>query len=483
MSSASTARRARRSRRRVRGPRIEGALQAKILKGRGVGTRHAVSGAGLVAESPPPGHGMPCPYPLSPTLGSLPLEPSATTCQRRPMPPVAAEREILVASPRGFCAGVSYAIDIVDLVLERHGPPVYVRHEIVHNRHVVDKLRAQGAIFVDELSDVPPGSLVIFSAHGVAPSVRAEAAQRRLRVVDATCPLVTKVHLEALRYAREDYEILVIGHRGHVEVVGTLGHAPDRMHLVETVADVATLQVRDPERVAVVTQTTLSVDDTRDIVEAVRARFPTVRLPAKDDICYATQNRQTAVKELARQSALVLVLGSPTSSNANRLVEVARNAGSAARLIEDARRRRSGLAGRRARRRAHRRRLDPGIAGAGHHRAPAAASALRACATSPPPSSTSRSRCPASCAGPPGHLPHRNEPGRAEARPYRRTCRGRPWAARAASLSGAFNRRRRAGSPAAPTGAARSRRAPAIRPAGPASGPKRWWSRSSHRRR
>jgi 4-hydroxy-3-methylbut-2-enyl diphosphate reductase len=250
--------------------------------------------------------------------------------------PAAAEREILVASPRGFCAGVSYAIDIVDLVLERHGPPVYVRHEIVHNRHVVDKLRSQGAIFVDELADVPAGSLVIFSAHGVAPSVRAEAAQRQVRVVDATCPLVTKVHLEALRYAREDYEILVIGHRGHVEVVGTLGHAPDRMHLVETVADVATVQVRDPERVAVVTQTTLSVDDTREIVAAIRARFPNVRLPAKDDICYATQNRQTAVKELARQSDLVLVIGSPTSSNANRLVEVARNAGGAARLIEHA---------------------------------------------------------------------------------------------------------------------------------------------------
>jgi len=252
------------------------------------------------------------------------------------MPAAASEREILVASPRGFCAGVSYAIDIVDLVLERYGPPVYVRHEIVHNRHVVDTLRSQGAIFVDELADVPAGSLVIFSAHGVAPSVRAEAARRQVRVVDATCPLVTKVHIEALRDAREDYEILVVGHRGHVEVVGTLGHAPDRMHLVETVADVATAQVRDPERVAVVTQTTLSVDDTRDIVEAIRARFPNVRLPAKDDICYATQNRQTAVKELARQSERVLVLGSPTSSNANRLVEVARNAGGDARLIEHA---------------------------------------------------------------------------------------------------------------------------------------------------
>lgn len=247
-----------------------------------------------------------------------------------------AEREILVASPRGFCAGVSYAIDIVDLVLERHGPPVYVRHEIVHNRYVVDRLRAQGAVFVEELADVPAGSLVIFSAHGVAPSVREEAKQRGLRIIDATCPLVTKVHLEALRYARDGYEILVIGHRGHVEVVGTLGHAPELMHLVETVEDVARVQVRDPDRVAVVTQTTLSVDDTRDIIEAIRQRLPRVRLPAKDDICYATQNRQVAVKELARQSDLVLVIGSPNSSNANRLVEVARNAGGTARLIEQA---------------------------------------------------------------------------------------------------------------------------------------------------
>ncbi len=247
-----------------------------------------------------------------------------------------AERTILVASPRGFCAGVSYAIDIVDLVLERHGPPVYVRHEIVHNRHVVDKLRKQGARFVEDLADVPAGSLLIFSAHGVAPAVREEAKARDLRVVDATCPLVTKVHLEALRYAREGYEILLIGHRGHVEVIGTLGHAPEQMHLVETVADVERLVLRDPERVAVVTQTTLSVDDTREILDAIRRRFPAVRVPPKDDICYATQNRQTAVKELARRSDLVLVIGSPTSSNANRLVEVARNEGRTARLIEDA---------------------------------------------------------------------------------------------------------------------------------------------------
>jgi 4-hydroxy-3-methylbut-2-enyl diphosphate reductase len=249
-----------------------------------------------------------------------------------------AERTILVASPRGFCAGVSYAIDIVDLVLERYGPPVYVRHEIVHNRHVVEKLRAEGARFVDDLAEVPAGSLLVFSAHGVSPAVREEARRRELRVVDATCPLVTKVHLEALRYAREGFEILLIGHRGHVEVEGTLGHAPERMHLVETVEDVERVAVRDPERVAVVTQTTLSVDDTREIVEAIRRRFPAVRVPAKDDICYATQNRQTAVKELARRTDFILVIGSPTSSNANRLVEVARNEGTRAELIEDRRR-------------------------------------------------------------------------------------------------------------------------------------------------
>lgn len=247
-----------------------------------------------------------------------------------------AARTILVASPRGFCAGVSYAIEIVDLVLERHGPPVYVRHEIVHNRYVVDQLRTRGARFVEDLADVPPGSLLIFSAHGVAPSVRAEARARQLRVIDATCPLVTKVHLQALKYVREGFEILLIGHRGHVEVVGTLGHAPERMHLVETVEDVARVQVHDPERVAVVTQTTLSVDDTRAIVDAIRRRFPSVRTPSTDDICYATQNRQMAAKELARRSDFVLVIGSPTSSNANRLVEVAEHEGTAARLIEDA---------------------------------------------------------------------------------------------------------------------------------------------------
>jgi 4-hydroxy-3-methylbut-2-enyl diphosphate reductase len=243
---------------------------------------------------------------------------------------------VLVASPRGFCAGVSYAIEIVELVLERYGPPVYVRHEIVHNRHVVERLRQRGARFVDDLAEVPSGSLLIFSAHGVSPAVREEARGRGLRVIDATCPLVTKVHLEALRYAREGYEILLVGHRGHVEVEGTLGHAPDRMYLIETIEDVETVQVVDPDRVAVVTQTTLSVDDTREILAAIRRRFPASHTPGKEDICYATQNRQTAVKELARSADLVLVIGSATSSNTNRLVEVARNAGSEARLIEDA---------------------------------------------------------------------------------------------------------------------------------------------------
>ncbi len=245
-------------------------------------------------------------------------------------------KRVLVASPRGFCAGVSYAIEIVDRVLDEFGPPVYVRHEIVHNRHVVDRLRSRGACFVEDLSTVPREALLIFSAHGVPPSVREEARERGLRVIDATCPLVTKVHLEVLRYARDDYEIFLIGHRGHVEVDGTLGHAPERIRLIETVEEVAEVQVRDPARVGVVTQTTLSVDDTSDIMTAIRKRFPAVVTPGKNDICYATQNRQTAVKQLARSSDLVFVIGSPASSNANRLVEVARKEGTRSRLIESA---------------------------------------------------------------------------------------------------------------------------------------------------
>jgi 4-hydroxy-3-methylbut-2-enyl diphosphate reductase len=243
---------------------------------------------------------------------------------------------ILLASPRGFCAGVDRAIEIVELALEIYGAPVWVRHEIVHNRHVVDALRAKGARFVDELADVPEGSLVVFSAHGVAPAVREEARRRGLRAIDATCPLVTKVHVEALRYARDGYEIVLVGHRGHVEVEGTLGHAADRMTLVETVADVARLAPRDPARLAVLTQTTLSVDDTREILAALRARFPAIRAPGKDDICYATQNRQNAVKALAERASLVLVVGAPSSSNSNRLVEVARAQGARAERVEDA---------------------------------------------------------------------------------------------------------------------------------------------------
>ena len=245
-------------------------------------------------------------------------------------------KRILLASPRGFCAGVDRAIEIVELALEIYGAPVYVRHEIVHNRHVVNGLREKGAIFVEELCEIPEGSLVIFSAHGIAPSVRAEAESRGLRSIDATCPLVTKVHIEALRFARDGFEIVLVGHRGHVEVEGTLGYAPDRMHLVETLADVERLVVRDATRLAVLTQTTLSIDDTRDIIEALRKRFPGIRLPTKDDICYATQNRQNAVKSIAEDADIVLVVGAPISSNSNRLVEVARAHGAQARLAESA---------------------------------------------------------------------------------------------------------------------------------------------------
>jgi 4-hydroxy-3-methylbut-2-enyl diphosphate reductase len=241
---------------------------------------------------------------------------------------------VLLANPRGFCAGVDRAIEIVELCLARHGPPVYVRHEIVHNRHVVEDLRAKGAVFVDDPADVPDGALLVFSAHGVSPQVREAAAVRGLRVIDATCPLVTKVHVEALRFAREGYEIVLIGHAGHVEVEGTLGHAPGRMQLVESVADVERLVVRDPERLACLTQTTLSVDDTRDVMEALRRRFPAIRLPRKDDICYATQNRQNAVKQLTRDVEVLLVVGAPASSNSNRLVELGAKAGARAYLVQ-----------------------------------------------------------------------------------------------------------------------------------------------------
>jgi 4-hydroxy-3-methylbut-2-enyl diphosphate reductase len=245
--------------------------------------------------------------------------------------------EVVLANPRGFCAGVDRAIEIVELALARYGAPVYVRHEIVHNRHVVEALRAKGAIFVDDPTGVPAGALLVFSAHGVSPAVREAAAARGLRVIDATCPLVTKVHVETARMAREDYEIVLVGHKGHVEVEGTMGHAPRRIHLVQTLEDVERLHVRDPKRLGCVTQTTLSVDDTREILEALRARFPEIRLPRKDDICYATQNRQNAVKELTREADVVIVVGAPESSNSNRLVELAAKSGARAHLVQDAR--------------------------------------------------------------------------------------------------------------------------------------------------
>ena len=249
---------------------------------------------------------------------------------------MSAPHTLYLAAPRGFCAGVDRAIDIVDMALQVYGAPVYVRHEIVHNRHVVEDLRKKGAVFTDDLATVPEGAVVIFSAHGVSPAVRAEALARGLRALDATCPLVTKVHLEALKYAKDGFSIVLIGHRRHVEIQGTLGEAPDSITVCETVADVEALNLPDPDKVAYITQTTLSMDDCRTIVEALRRRYPNVREPAKDDICYATQNRQNAVKELARRCDVILVVGAPASSNANRLVEVAEQLGVSAHLIESA---------------------------------------------------------------------------------------------------------------------------------------------------
>ena len=245
--------------------------------------------------------------------------------------------EILLAGPRGFCAGVERAIDIVELALSVCPPPVYVRKEIVHNRLVVETLREQGAIFVDELDEVPDGATVVFSAHGISPAVREDSRRRGLRAIDATCPLVTKVHLEAIRYAREDYSIVLIGHEDHDEVIGTLGEAPDRIFVVANAAEVEKLEVPDPNKIAYLTQTTLSIDDTRDVIEALRKKFPRIVGPSRDDICYATQNRQAAVKRLANAVDVLLVIGSANSSNAIRLVEVARTAGTRAYLINDVR--------------------------------------------------------------------------------------------------------------------------------------------------
>ena len=254
-----------------------------------------------------------------------------------PTSPAAAPRRVLVAKPRGYCAGVDRAVLTVEKALEAYGAPVYVRKQIVHNAHVVRTLEAQGAIFVEEAEEVPEGATVVFSAHGVAPTVHAEAASRSLKTIDATCPLVTKVHLEARRFAADDLDIVLIGHEGHEEVVGTTGQAPENIHLVDGVEEAARVEVRDPTKVAYLSQTTLSVDETNVTVDALRQRFPLLQGPPSADICYATQNRQVAVKEIAVESDLVLVVGSRNSSNSVRLVEVALDAGArAAHLVDDA---------------------------------------------------------------------------------------------------------------------------------------------------
>ena len=243
---------------------------------------------------------------------------------------------LLRVRPRGFCAGVVRAVDIVELALEAYGAPVYVHHEIVHNTYVVEQLRRRGAIFVESIEDVPHGAVLVFSAHGVPPPVRQEAKDRALKVIDATCPLVTKVHLEALKFARENRTIILIGHKDHQEIVGTSGEAPDRTLVVDSVEAVDALEVDDPERLAFLTQTTLSLYDTQEIVSRLRQKFPAIKGPASDDICYATQNRQEAVEQVARDVDLILVVGSPNSSNSNRLVEVAQRSGVKAQLIDSA---------------------------------------------------------------------------------------------------------------------------------------------------
>ncbi len=244
-------------------------------------------------------------------------------------------KRVLLAEPRGYCAGVDRAVETVERALEKHGAPVYVRHEIVHNRHVVDTLAEAGAIFVDETDQVPEGAIVVFSAHGVAPTVHESAAERELKVIDATCPLVTKVHNEAKRFARDDYDILLIGHEGHEEVVGTAGEAPDHVQLVDGPDSVDRVTVRDEDKVIWLSQTTLSVDETMETVQRLRERFPKLQDPPSDDICYATQNRQVAVKAMAPECELVIVVGSRNSSNSVRLVEVALGAGSDAAYLVD----------------------------------------------------------------------------------------------------------------------------------------------------
>jgi 4-hydroxy-3-methylbut-2-enyl diphosphate reductase len=244
-------------------------------------------------------------------------------------------QKLLLAAPRGYCAGVDRAVQTVERALELYGAPVYVRKEIVHNKHVVEQLRDRGAVFVDSETEVPEGATVVFSAHGVAPSVHSNAQVRELQTIDATCPLVTKVHVEAKKFAAEDYTIVLVGHAGHEEVEGTMGEAPDHIVLIENEEDVDELQVKDPSKVAYISQTTLSVDETRTIINRLRERFPAIVGPRTDDICYATTNRQAAVKQLARHCELVLVIGSRNSSNSNRLVEVAREHGADAHLIDN----------------------------------------------------------------------------------------------------------------------------------------------------
>jgi 4-hydroxy-3-methylbut-2-en-1-yl diphosphate reductase len=244
-------------------------------------------------------------------------------------------KTLLLLKPRGFCAGVVRAIDIVRIALEAFGPPIYVRKEIVHNRFVVEELQQKGAIFVDDVDEVPAGERVIYSAHGVSPEVREDSKRRQLRVIDATCPLVTKVHVEAVKFAREGYSLILIGHRDHDEVIGTLGEAPGVTQVVGSAAEVADLSVPDPARIAYLTQTTLSLDETRDIIAALREKFPDIKGPAAQDICYATENRQVAVKHVASDADLLLVVGSDNSSNSKRLVEVARSLGTEAHLIDN----------------------------------------------------------------------------------------------------------------------------------------------------
>jgi len=251
--------------------------------------------------------------------------------------PTVLGKKIILLRPRGFCAGVVRAIDVVRIALDLYGAPIYVRKEIVHNRHVVDELREAGAIFIEELDEVPSGARVIFSAHGVSPAVRAQARERNLKVIDATCPLVTKVHLEAVKFAKKGFTIILIGHTDHDEVIGTLGEAPESTILVSNVEDVDRLKVRDPERVSFITQTTLSLDETKDIVERLRERYPKIQGPAAQDICYATENRQLAVKAVIPLCQLLLVVGSQNSSNSRRLVEVCQKTGVPAYLIDDLR--------------------------------------------------------------------------------------------------------------------------------------------------